>query len=155
MKIACGFDHAGFVLKEQVMKAVADAGHEAIDLGTHSTEPVDYPDVAIKVGRTVTSGVAERGILVCGSGAGVSVAASKIDGIRAATIHDEYSAHQAVEHDDVNVLCLGSRVIGDQLAIEIVTKYLASEFNGEERHVRRLGKLNAIESSHGRGPSSA
>jgi ribose 5-phosphate isomerase B len=153
MKIACGFDHAGFALKAQVMQAVVDAGHEAIDLGTHSTEPVDYPDLAIKVGRTVTSGVAERGILVCGSGAGVSVAASKIDGIRAATIHDEYSAHQAVEHDDVNVLCLGARVIGDQLAIEIVTKYLASQFNGEERHVRRLGKLNAIEASHGRGPS--
>jgi ribose 5-phosphate isomerase B len=149
VKVACGFDHAGFMLKEQVLQAVVDAGHEPIDLGTHSPEPVDYPDVALKVGRSVNSGIADRGILVCGSGAGVSVAATKIDGIRAATIHDEYSAHQAVEHDDVNVLCLGSRVIGEQLAIEIVQKYLSAEFNGEERHVRRLAKLNAIEASHG------
>ena len=149
MNVACGFDHAGFLLKEQVIGAVEAAGHTAIDLGTHSTEPTDYPDIALKLGRTVTSGVADRGILVCGSGAGVSVAASKIDGIRAATLHDEYSAHQAVEHDDVNVLCLGSRVIGEQLAIEIVTKYLSAEFNGEERHVRRLAKLNAIEATHG------
>lgn len=149
MKIACAFDHAGFLLKDAVIQAVIDAGHEPIDLGTHSTEPVDYPDVAVKLGRTVTSGVAERGILVCGSGAGVSVAASKIDGIRAATVHDEYTAHQCIEHDDVNVLCLGSRVIGEQLAIEIVQKYLASEFSGEERHVRRLAKVNAIEASHG------
>jgi ribose 5-phosphate isomerase B len=148
MKVACAFDHAGFPLKEQVMKAVTDAGHEAIDLGTHSTEPVDYPDVAVKLGRTVTTGVAERGILVCGSGAGVSVAASKINGIRAATLHDEYSAHQAVEHDDVNVLCLGARVIGEQLAIELVERFLAAEFNGEERHVRRLGKVNAIEAAN-------
>lgn len=145
MKIACGFDHAGFTLKPAIMQAVVDAGHEPIDLGTHSAEPVDYPDVAIKLGRTVNSGVAERGILVCGSGAGVSVAASKIKGIRAATLHDEYSAHQAVEHDDVNVLCLGSRVIGEQLAIEIVQKFLASKFNGEERHMRRLVKVNQID----------
>jgi len=147
VKIACGFDHAGFMLKQQVLTAVIDAGHEPIDLGTHSPEPVDYPDVALKVGRSVNSGIADRGILVCGSGAGVSVAATKIDGIRAATIHDEYSAHQAVEHDDVNVLCLGSRVIGEQLAIEIVEKFLSAEFSGEERHVRRLAKLNAIEAS--------
>jgi ribose 5-phosphate isomerase B len=148
MKIACAFDHAGFVLKEQVMQAVSDAGHEPIDLGTHSTEPVDYPDIAVKLGRTVTTGVAERGILVCGSGAGVSIAASKIDGIRAATLHDEYSAHQAVEHDDVNVLCLGARVIGEQLAIELVQRFLMAEFSGDERHVRRVGKIHAIESAN-------
>jgi ribose 5-phosphate isomerase B len=109
---------------------------------------VDYPDVARKVGRAVSTGVAERGILVCGSGAGVSVAASKIDGIRAATIHDEYTAHQAVEHDDVNVLCLGSRVIGGELAREIVGKFLAARVSEEERHVRRREKIDQIESEN-------
>lgn len=147
MKIACGFDHAGFVLRERVLAAVVAAGHEVIDLGTHSTEPVDFPDVAVKVGRSVVSGIAERGILVCGSGAGVSVAASKIDGIRAATIHDEYTAHQAVEHDDVNVLCLGARVIGEELAAEIVGRFLAANFSGEERHVRRLAKVEQLEAA--------
>ncbi|MGH2906625.1 MAG: ribose 5-phosphate isomerase B [Solirubrobacterales bacterium] len=148
MKVACGFDHAGFPLKERIVAAVQAAGHEVIDLGTHSTEPVDYPDVAQKVGRSVTSGIAERGILVCGSGAGVSIAASKIDGIRAATIHDEYTAHQAVEHDNVNVLCLGARVIGVEPAVEIVSKFLGAEFSGEERHVRRLAKVDQIEATN-------
>lgn len=148
MKIACAFDHAGFTLRDVVLDAVVAAGHEVIDLGVHSTEPVDYPDQARKVGRAVASGVADRGILVCGSGAGVSVAASKINGIRAVTIHDEYTAHQAVEHDDVNVLCIGSRVIGSELAREIVTTYLGAEFSGEERHVRRLSKVAEIEAEN-------
>lgn len=131
-----------------MIKAVVDAGHEPIDLGTHSSEPVDYPDIALKVGRSINSGVADRAVLVCGSGAGVSVAATKINGIRAATIHDEYTAHQAVEHDDVNVLCLGARVIGEQLAYELVLRYLGAEFSGEERHVRRLAKIQAIEDAN-------
>ncbi|MBJ7355508.1 MAG: ribose 5-phosphate isomerase B [Thermoleophilaceae bacterium] len=145
MKIACAFDHAGFALREEVLGAVESAGHEPIDMGVHSPEPVDYPDVARKVGRAVETGVAERGILVCGSGAGVSVAASKMRGVRAATIHDEYTAHQAVEHDDVNVLCLGSRVIGGELAKEIVGRFLAAEVSDEERHVRRRAKIDQIE----------
>jgi ribose 5-phosphate isomerase B len=148
MKIACAFDHAGYILRDVVMDAVTEAGHEVIDLGVRSPEPVDYPDQARKVGRAVVGGLAERGILVCGSGAGVSVAATKIHGIRAATIHDEYTAHQAVEHDDVNVLCIGSRVIGSELAREIVLRFLAAEFSGEERHVRRLAKLNQIEAEN-------
>jgi len=148
MKIACAFDHAGFVLREEVLGAVEGAGHEVIDMGVRSSEPVDYPDVARKVGRAISTGVAERGILVCGSGAGVSVAATKIHGVRAATIHDEYTAHQAVEHDDVNVLCLGSRVVGGELAKEIVQRFLAAEVSGEERHVRRREKIDQIESEN-------
>jgi ribose 5-phosphate isomerase B len=148
MKIACAFDHAGFTLRDEVLGAVTAAGHEVIDLGVRSAEPVDYPDVAQKVGRAISTGVAERGVLVCGSGAGVSVAASKIDGVRAATIHDEYTAHQAVEHDDVNVLCLGSRVIGGELAKEIVARFLAAEVSDEERHVRRRAKIAQIESEN-------
>lgn len=148
MKIACAFDHAGFPLREAVFAAVEAAGHEAIDLGVHSPEPVDYPDVARKVGRAVQTGVAERGVLCCGSGAGVSVAATKIKGVRAATIHDEYTAHQAVEHDDVNVLCLGARVIGEELAREIVARFLAAEVSGEERHVRRRAKIDQIEAEN-------
>lgn len=148
MKIACAFDHAGFTIRDEVLGAVEAAGHEVIDMGVRSSEPVDYPDVARKVGRAISTGVAERGILVCGSGAGVSVAASKIDGIRAATIHDEYTAHQAVEHDDVNVLCLGSRVIGGELAKEIVARFLAAEVSSEERHVRRRAKIDQIESEN-------
>lgn len=148
MKIACAFDHAGFPLRDAVLGAVEAAGHETIDMGVHSPEPVDYPDVARKVGRAVQTGVAERGVLVCGSGAGVSVAATKIHGVRAATIHDEYTAHQAVEHDDVNVLCLGARVIGEQLAREIIARFLAAEVSGEERHVRRRAKIDQIEAEN-------
>lgn len=148
MKIACAFDHAGFPLRDAVLGAVAAAGHQPVDLGVHSEQPVDYPDVAREVGRALTTGVAERGVLVCGSGAGVSVAASKINGVRAATIHDEYTAHQAVEHDDVNVLCLGARVIGEQLAREIVGRFLAAEVSGEERHVRRRGKIAQLEAEN-------
>lgn len=148
MKIACAFDHAGFPLREAVLDAVATSGHEPIDMGVHSPEPVDYPDVARKVGRAVATGVADRGVLVCGSGAGVSVAASKINGVRAATIHDEYTAHQAVEHDDVNVLCLGARVIGEELARELVERFLAAEVSNEERHVRRREKIAQLEAEN-------
>ena len=146
MRIACGFDHAGFPLKEMVLDTLRAAGHEPVDLGTHSTDPVDYPDVALSVGRAVRSGEAERGVVVCGSGAGVSVAATKLPGIRATVAHDTYTAHQAVEHDDVNVICLGARVIGPELAADILTAYAAASFSGEERHRRRLAKIDALES---------
>jgi ribose 5-phosphate isomerase B len=149
MIVACGFDHAGYPLRERLIAAVEADGHEVLDLGTHSTEPVDYPDKALEVGRAVLDGRAERGILVCGSGAGVSVAAGKIRGIRAATIHDSYTAHQAVEHDGVNVLCLGTRVIGSELAAEIVTLFLGAAISDEERHLRRRAKIDAIEATGG------
>jgi ribose 5-phosphate isomerase B len=145
MRIACAFDHAGFPLKALVLETVAAAGHEAIDLGTDSTDPVDYPDTARDGADAVRSGQADRAVVVCGSGAGVAVAACKFPGIRAATAHDHYTGHQAVEHDDVNVLCLGARVVGPALAAEIITAFLGAQFSGEERHVRRLGKINAIE----------
>ena len=149
MIVACGFDHAGFPLRDRLLSEVEQAGHEVLDLGTDSPEPLDYPDKALEVGRAVVSGKAQRGILVCGSGAGVSVAASKINGIRAATIHDTYTAHQGVEHDDVNVLCLGGRVIGAELAAEIVRTFLAAEVSYEERHVRRRAKIDEIERTGG------
>jgi ribose 5-phosphate isomerase B len=145
MKVACAFDHAGFPLKELVLEVVGELGHEPVDLGTHSTEPVDYPDTARAGAEAVRSGRAERAVVVCGSGAGVAVAACKVPGIRAACTHDTYSAHQCVEHDDVNVLCLGARVIGPALAREVIEAFLGAQFTGEERHVRRLGKINAIE----------
>ena len=141
MRIACGFDHAGFPLKEMVLDTLRSAGHEVLDLGTNSTEPVDYPDVAVRVGEAVRDGRAERGVLVCGSGAGVAVAATKMVGIRAATAEDTYTAHQSVEHDDVNVLCMGARVTGPELAIEILRAFAAASFTGEERHRRRLEKV--------------
>jgi ribose 5-phosphate isomerase B len=149
MIVACGFDHAGFQFHDRVIAVVEADGHEVLDLGTHSTEAVDYPDKALDVGRAIVSGQAERGILVCGSGAGVSVAACKIHGIRAATIHDTYTAHQAVEHDGVNVLCLGSRVIGPELAAEIVPVFLDALVSDEERHVRRRAKIDEIERTGG------
>jgi ribose 5-phosphate isomerase B len=145
MRIACAFDHAGFPLKPLVLEVVAAAGHEPIDLGTNSTEPVDYPDTARAGADAIRSGQADRAVVVCGSGAGVAVAACKVPGIRAACAHDTYTGHQAVEHDDVNVLCLGARVVGPALAAEIITAFLQAQFSGEERHVRRLGKINAIE----------
>lgn len=145
MRIACGFDHAGFPLKEEVLDTLREAGHEPVDLGTWSTDPVDYPDVALAVGRALIEGSAERGVLVCGSGAGVSVVASKLPGIRAATVHDTYTAHQAVEHDDLNVLCLGARVVGPELAADVLRAFARAEFSGAERHRRRLAKLEAIE----------
>jgi ribose 5-phosphate isomerase B len=145
MTIACGFDHAGFPLKEAVLAVLRETGHDTLDLGTDSTDPVDYPDVALKVARAVRDGEAERGVLVCGSGAGVAVAATKVPGIRAATVHDTYTAHQAVEHDDVNVLCLGARVIGPELAEEVLRAFAHAAYTGEERHARRLGKIMEIE----------
>jgi ribose 5-phosphate isomerase B len=145
MKIACSFDHAGFPLKQLVLETVRELGHEPIDLGTNSTDPVDYPDVARTAADAVLDGTAERAVVCCGSGAGGAVAACKVPGIRAATAHDTYTAHQAVEHDDVNVLCLGARVIGPALAAEIIAAFALAAFSGEERHVRRLGKINAIE----------
>jgi ribose 5-phosphate isomerase B len=145
MKIACSFDHAGFPLKQLVLETVTAVGHEPIDLGTYSTDPVDYPDTARAAADLVRSGGADRAVVVCGSGAGVAVAACKFPGIRATCAHDTYTAHQCVEHDDVNVLCLGARVIGPALAGDVIRAYLGAEFTGEERHVRRLGKIDAIE----------
>lgn len=145
MKIVIGSDHAGFLLKQELAQTVRAAGHELIDVGTTSTAAVDYPDFAEAVARAVLDGRANRGVLICGSGVGASVAANKIAGIRAAVCHDVYSAHQGVEHDDMNVLVLGSRVIGTALAHELVRSYLGAAFSHDERHVRRLEKVQALE----------
>jgi len=145
MRIVAGSDHAGFELKQQLLPLLKELGHEVLDVGTNSTASVDYPDFAEAVGRAVLDGRADRGVLICGSGVGASVAANKMRGIRAGLCHDTYSAHQGVEHDDMNVLVLGSRVIGFALAQEIVTAYIGAKFNNEERHVRRLGKVKAME----------
>jgi ribose 5-phosphate isomerase B len=150
VRIACAFDHAGFPLKPVVLATVEAAGHEPIDLGTHSTDPVDYPDTARAAGEAVRNGRADRAVVVCGSGAGVAVAACKIPGIRACTAHDTYTAHQAVEHDDVNVLCLGARVVGPAYAAEIIASFARAEFSNEDRHVRRLAKIQAIEDQYAR-----
>ena len=150
MKIAAAFDHRGFKLRERVLEEIVRAGHEPIDLGTDAPEPrIDYPDKARDVGETIRTGAAERGVLVCGSGAGASIAACKLDGIRAATCHDTYSAHQAVEHDDMNVLCIGSEVVGAEVAGELVRAFLGASFDGGERYVRRLEKIEEMERSHG------
>ena len=148
MRIACAFDHAGFPLKPLVLATLDELGHDAVDLGTYSTDPVDYPDVARTAAETVRRGEAERAIIVCGSGAGVAVAASKIPGIRAVVAHDTYTAHQAVEHDDCNVLCLGGRIVGPALAAEVIAMFVAARFSGEERHLRRLEKIAAIEADY-------
>jgi ribose 5-phosphate isomerase B len=153
MKIACAFDHAGFPLKKLVLDTVVEHGDEPIDLGTDSTDPVDYPDIARAAAERVRTGDAERAVVVCGSGAGVAVAACKVPGVRAASAHDTYTAHQCVEHDDVNVLCLGARVIGPALAGEVIRAFLGARFTGEERHVRRLGKIAAIEREFGGLPA--
>lgn len=146
--IAIGADHAGFPLKKHLADRLEEQGFDVLDLGTDSTEPVDYPDFAAAVGRAVASGRAERGLIVCGSGAGASIAANKIDGVRSTVAHDTYTAHQAVEHDDLNVLAIGSRVVGPAVAEELVDTFLAAEFSGEERHVRRLNKVMALEHDH-------
>jgi RpiB/LacA/LacB family sugar-phosphate isomerase len=148
MRIVVGSDHAGYILKQEVGEALRQAGHEVLDVGTGSTAPVDYPDSAEAVGKAVMDGRAERGVLICGSGVGASVAASKLPGIRAAVCHDTYSAHQGVEHDDMNVLVLGGRIIGPALALELVRAFVAARFTGEERHVRRLGKVKALETRY-------
>jgi ribose 5-phosphate isomerase B len=145
MRIAIAADHAGFDLKQFLAAFLADSGSAVFDLGTHNHEPVDYPDMAVLATRAVLDGRADRGIVICGSGAGASVAANKVKGIRAAVAHDTYTAHQMVEHDDVNVLCLGSRVIGEKLAAEIVTAFVAARFSNEERHRRRLEKVKALD----------
>ena len=145
MKIAIGGDHAGYELKQLLVAELRKDGHEVVDLGAYSTAPSDYPDIARAVGGSVTSGLAARGILVCGSGVGASVAANKIKGIRAAVCHDTYSGHQGVEHVDMNVLCLGSRVIGPAPALEIARAFLGARFSGEERHSRRLAKVLEME----------
>lgn len=150
MRIAIGADHAGFPLKAPLLAELRRLGHEVIDKGTFDELPVDYPDVAEAVGRCVASGDAERGIVLCGSGVGASVAASKIPGVRAAVCHDAYSAHQGVEHDDLNVLTLGARVIGPELALELVRAFVGARFSGEARHQRRLDKIHAIEARYAR-----
>jgi ribose 5-phosphate isomerase B len=151
VKIACAFDHAGFPLKPLVLETLRQLGHDAIDLGTDSTEPVDYPDVARTASEAVLRGDADRAVIVCGSGAGVAVAACKVPGIRAYVAHDTYTAHQAVEHDDANVLCLGGRVIGPALAAEVLAAFASATFSGEERHVRRLAKIAQIERDYSAG----
>ena len=149
MKIAIACDHAGFLLKSTITETSRSAGYEVFDLGTDSTEPVDYPDYAEKLGLLIQSGQAERGILLCGSGVGACIAANKMKGIFACVCHDTYSAHQGVEHDDMSVLCIGTRVVGPELAKEIVTSFLAARFEGndpgQERHARRVAKIRSLE----------
>jgi ribose 5-phosphate isomerase B len=145
MRTAIGSDHAGFEMKGTLAKHLRDLGHQVVDVGTTSADPVDYPDFAEAVGKAVLDGRADRGVLICGSGVGASVAANKIRGIRAGLCHDTYSAHQGVEHDDMNILVLGARVIGVAMAQELVSAYIAARFTNEERHVRRLNKVKAIE----------
>jgi ribose 5-phosphate isomerase B len=144
MKVAVGSDHAGYVLKQEIASLLR-RDHEVVDVGAFSTEPSDYPDFAEAVGRAVIDGKAERGVLICGSGVGASVAANKLPGVRAAICHDVYSAHQGVEHDDMNVLVLGGRIVGPALAQELVWAFVGAQFSGDERHVRRLEKVKAIE----------
>ena len=151
MKIAVGSDHAGFVLKQDVAALLRKDGHVVVDVGTDSTAPVDYPDFAEAVSQAVLDGRAERAVLICGSGVGASVAANKLPGIRAAICHDIYSAHQGVEHDDMNVLVLGGRIIGPALVPELVRAFVAAQFTSEERHVRRLAKVKAIEKRYTQG----
>ena len=150
MRIAIAADHAGYELKGDLAAALRAQGHEVSDLGTHSSAAVDYPDSAESIAMALRDGRADRGVIVCGSGAGVSIAANKFPGVRAAVCHDCYTARQAVEHDDMNVLCLGARVIGPSLAADLVAAFLAATFSGEERHRRRLSKILAIESRFAR-----
>jgi ribose 5-phosphate isomerase B len=149
MNIAVACDHAGFQLKLSVLNTVRATGHNVLDLGTDSDEPVDYPDYAEKLGRLIQSGEVDRGILLCGSGVGACIAANKMQGVFACVCHDTYSAHQGVEHDDMNVLCIGTRVIGPELSNEIVTAFLGARFIGEdpgqERHARRVAKIRKLE----------
>ncbi len=141
MRVAVAIDHAGVALRDVVARAVAEAGHEVVELGEHD----DYPDSALDAGRAIAAGEADRAILVCGSGAGVSVAANKLPGVRASVCHDHYTAQQCVSHDDCNVLCLGARVIGPAIAAELTAAFCAASFGGEQRHVRRIGKVLQME----------
>lgn len=145
MRVVFGADHAGYLLKDSLLRAATAAGYAVADLGTDSSDPVDYPDFAAAVAREVAAERAERGVIVCGSGAGASIAANKVRGVRCAVAHDTYTAHQMVEHDDVNVLAVGSRVIGPALAEEILFAFLGARFTDEERHRRRLNKIIALE----------
>jgi len=155
LKLVISADHAGFPLKEEVRAYLAKAGHEVVDLGAYNTEPSDYPDFAEKVGLALKRGEAQRGILICGSGVGVCVAANKIPGIRAGMCHDTYSAHQGVEHDDMNVIVLGARIIGSALAYEVVDKFIGAKFIvSEERFTRRFKKVLAIEARYMCGDGS-
>jgi ribose 5-phosphate isomerase B len=155
MRVAIGTDHGGFPLKAEIIEETRSLGHEVVDKGTHGLEAVDYPDFAEAVGTSVAAGEAERGIILCGSGVGASIAACKVRGVRAAVCHDTYSAHQGVEHDDMNVLTIGARIVGPELARELVRAFLGASFSGDERHVRRLNKVLAIEarfSTEGKEP---
>ncbi|HKK27030.1 MAG TPA: ribose 5-phosphate isomerase B [Gemmatimonadota bacterium] len=145
MRVAVGADHAGYRYKEALAGQLREAGHEVLDMGTEDESPVDFPDFAAAVARALVAGEADRGLLVCGSAVGVSIAANKFPGVRAGVCHDTYSAHQGVEHDDMNVLCLGERVIGIELAREVLKAFMAARFDGAERHRRRLSKVEAIE----------
>jgi ribose 5-phosphate isomerase B len=149
MRIAVAFDHRGVKLREKILDVLVELGHETVDLGTDAPQPrIDYPDKAREIGEAIRSGEAERGILCCGSGVGASVAASKIPGIRAAICHDVFSAHQGVEHDDMNVLCLGSEVVGPELTADLVRTFLRAQFDGGERYVRRLQKIEQLENAN-------
>jgi RpiB/LacA/LacB family sugar-phosphate isomerase len=145
MRLVVGADHAGFLLKQTIADVLRADGHDVLDVGTTSTDPVDYPDFAEALGRAVVDGRAERGVLICGSGVGASVAANKIIGVRAAVCHDIYSAHQGVEHDTMNIIVFGARVIGPALAIDLTRAFVAATFSAEPRHVRRVGKIAALE----------
>ncbi len=151
MRIAVGCDHAGFSLKGGLIEALRGLRHEVEDLGSYDTQPADYPDYALKVGLAVSSGRCERGVVVCGSGVGASVAANKVPGVRSALCHDTFSARQGVEDDDMNVVCLGARVIGPALAAEVLRAFVGASFSNAERHVRRLNKVKAIEADARRG----
>ena len=148
MKVALGSDHGGFLLKEIMARFLAEKGYQVLDLGAHTPDPSDYPDFAKAVAEAILSKEVERGILICGSGVGASVAANKFPGIRAAVCHDTFSSHQGVEDDEMNVLCLGERVIGLELAKEIVLSFLSARFSGAERHIRRLKKVEEIEKEY-------
>ena len=150
MRVAVAFDHRGVKLRARVLEEVEALGHETVDLGTDTPEPkIDYPDKARQVGEAIQSGGADRGVFVCGSGVGASIAACKLAGVRAAICHDTYSAHQGVEHDNMNVLCIGSEVIGEEMAGELIRTFLEAKFDGGERYVRRLEKIEELEKAHG------
>jgi RpiB/LacA/LacB family sugar-phosphate isomerase len=155
MRIVVGADHRGYQLKDALADAIRATGDEVLDVGTNGPDSVDYPDIALAIGQAILDGRAERGVLVCGSGVGAAIAANKIGGIRAGICHDTYSAHQGVEHDDMNVLCLGSRVVGDELAREVVQAFLTATFSGEERYRRRLAKVREMERNTGAVPLKA
>jgi RpiB/LacA/LacB family sugar-phosphate isomerase len=154
MRVAIGCDHAGYPLKAAVLDALRAGGHEPVDCGTHSIDPVDYPDYVSAVAQAMLDRRAERGVILCGSGVGAAVAANKIRGIRACVCHDTYSAHQGVEHDDLNVLCLGGRIVGSAVVLELVHAFLGARFTGEERHARRMAKIARLEQTQQPFPES-